>query len=123
MNLDTKFWFQFLDSPLETKEFWSVTINTDLTEGRGYNRIIAICETEATAHRIAVGRNVQGSPGWVNPITLARTPVGWIGVPAEIEYATKGDKEVQAKADLKAQALRKAAEAGLTPEMLAALKG
>ena len=44
---------------------WGVYVNSDLTEGRGFERIKHLCEEEATARRLARGANVQGSDGVV----------------------------------------------------------
>ncbi len=47
-------------------DVWVVWVNTDLTEGRGFQVPKAICCAEATARRLARGANVQGSDGVVS---------------------------------------------------------
>ena len=43
------------------KPVWVVWQNTDLTEGRGWERVLHVCESKETALRLGRGRGVQGS--------------------------------------------------------------
>lgn len=45
----------------DTKEVFAVWTNTDTTEGRGREYVLAFCEMEATAKRLAKGAYVMGS--------------------------------------------------------------
>jgi hypothetical protein len=47
----------------DTTPIWAVYVNTDLTEGRGYQYPLYLCETKTTAQRMAKGKNVMGSDG------------------------------------------------------------
>jgi hypothetical protein len=44
---------------------WVVWVNEDLTEGRGAQKVLAVCEKEATARRLARGADTQGADGRV----------------------------------------------------------
>lgn len=50
---------------IDTKTVYSVHSNTDLTEGRGREVLIAVCEKQATAVRLAKGKGVQGTNAYV----------------------------------------------------------
>lgn len=39
----------------ETKDVWLTTVNSDLTEGRGYPVITHVCESPTTAARLGKG--------------------------------------------------------------------
>jgi hypothetical protein len=47
---------------------FEVTTNSDTTEGRGHSVHVAYTSNLVTAHAIAVGKGVMGSPADVNPI-------------------------------------------------------
>lgn len=54
---------------METKTYYSVYTNSDLTEGRGYHIPLALCESESTAVRLGKKKYVQGSDCPVNELT------------------------------------------------------
>ena len=55
--------------------------NTDLSEGRGRDVPIAVCELEVTAKRLAACRYAQGTDGPVRPVTMLRYQGKWLLCP------------------------------------------
>lgn len=103
-----------------TETGWAVFVNSDLTEGRGFERVKVICKLEATARRLARGANVQGSDGIVTPVELHRRD-GMLYGPIDIEMPTKADEAAQARLDAARNARAKAKELGLSDEEIALL--
>jgi hypothetical protein len=87
---------------------YTVWSNQDLTEGRGYEYPLAICETESTARRLGEGRYVQGSDCTVTETTLYLIDNKWYG-PVVVVPPTKED----AAAEVKVQAAKTAVAAKL----------
>lgn len=107
----------------ETKNAYVVWTNTDLTEGRGTQYPLAICEKEATAYRMAKGQGVQGMDADVQPIELIQSNTAWgrwYG-PITLMTPTAEDNAMQVKLDAKRAAVAKAKSAGLTEAEVAAL--
>ena len=109
------------DEQRETREAFAVTVNTDLTEGRGRQYIKHICETEATAVRLAKGADGQGTNGTVMSVTLEKKGAAWFG-PVNMVPASKEDDRAQMVIDAKREAEEKARSLGLTDDDLAALR-
>ena len=84
---------------METKTVYVAYTNTDLTEGRGRQVPIAVCEEEVTAIRLAKGQYVQGSDGPVRPVELMKVENDWYLLASAVEIIppTKQDKEKQQK--------------------------
>lgn len=105
------------------KPVWVAWVNSDTTEGRGYQVPIAICEEEATARRKARKKDVQGTDGSVSRVeTLAID--GERYVPAEVVQIlrpTREDKAAQAVLDKRREVLAKARAAGLSDDDLRVL--
>lgn len=106
---------------------YTVWTNQDLTEGRGYEYPLAVCETESTARRLGKGRYVQGSDCSVTETTLYLIDRKWYG-PVSVVPPTKEDIAAEAKLQaakaatfLKTAAINKARELGLSDEDIAAL--
>lgn len=97
-----------------------VWTNTDLTEGKGWEVPLAVCETEATAERVAGGQYVQGSDCPVRKVELQLVNGEWYG-PVRIVPPTDVDKRRQKLLDAFAAARAKAVRAGLTEEDIKAL--
>ena len=109
----------------ETKPAYCVSINSDLTEGRGHNYPIAICESLTTAKRKGQGKNVQGSDAKIYEISLLKVfkppfSYDWYG-PVKIEDSTSADLKEDERINAKNAALEKARAAGLTDDDLKAL--
>ena len=109
---------------METKLAYAPYANTDLTEGRGYNRPLVFCELRSTARRLGKGRDVMGSDATVREVTLVRYNNEWYG-PVDIQRGSEADQAVDAKerAELerlaaKSAVLERARDLGLTEEEL-----
>ena len=105
----------------ETKICAVVYTNTDLTEGRGYQFPIAVCETVATARRLAKKAYVMGSDAPVEEREVIRHNGEWYG-PVRVVQPTAEDMIVQAAFTKQLSALEKAKAAGLTDEDINALR-
>jgi hypothetical protein len=101
---------------------WGVFVNSDLTEGRGFERIKALCKIEATALRLAKRANVQGSDGVVRKIRLSWHDGKFHG-PVELTMPTSADEATQKMLDRRRSAFEKARALGLSTEDLDALQG
>ena len=101
---------------------WSVTVNSDLTEGRGFERIKHLCTLEATARRLARGANVQGSDGVVKRVSLFRMGAKLYG-PVELETPTRADERAQQLLDGQRKVREKAKKLGLNEDELKLLAG
>ena len=111
------------------KTVYMVTINTDLTEGRGGVYAKYHCTTEATARRLAKGADVQGTDGRVTPVKLLHINGYWY---APMPLITEPSKEdliederlvaMRARQQLHDAAIAAARAAGLSEEHIAALK-
>jgi hypothetical protein len=99
---------------------WAIFINSDLTEGRGFECVKAICKLEATARRLAHRANVQGSDGIIRPVELHRQD-GVLHGPIQLEMPTKADEAAQKQLDAARHARAKAKELGLSDEEIALL--
>lgn len=103
--------------------------NTDLTEGRGWEYPLAICELEATANRLGKGNYVQGSDCRVTEFTAVYHGGYWCA-PYRLVAATDEDHRKEAQiADARRRkaardaAIEKAKQLGLSEDDIAALKG
>ena len=119
---------------LYTMTGYVVWTNTDLTEGRGSEYPLAICDTLSTAKRLAKGKYVMGSDCQVNEVTLYRTKISergfyhWFG-PVRIIEPSKEDlekeaflKEQKEKEAARNVILEKARVLGLTDEEIKVLQ-
>lgn len=104
----------------ETKAVFVVWTNTDLTEGRGGQVPIAICETEATAKRLAKGKGLMGSNADVKEFEAIKYKNSWCG-PFQIILATADDKLMQHLVDEHKAVIAKARSLDLSEEELTAL--
>lgn len=102
---------------------WVVITNSDLTEGRGSDVPIAVCDIEATALRLAKKKGVMGSDAAVRQVKVAvidgimRIPLWCVGV----HYPTSCDIAEQERIDASRAAYEKALAAGLTEDEINAL--
>lgn len=108
---------------IETKTYWVAYTNSDLTEGRGYDIPLAICEIEATAIRMARGMYIQGSDGPVKEVKLLQYEGKWYTPTNAINVLkpTEKDLTTQKQINAKRTAYDKALAAGLSLEEIAAL--
>jgi hypothetical protein len=101
-----------------TKEIFCLFTNTDLTEGRGAQVPLALCEVEQTAKRLAKGKYIMGSDAPCSKVKMIEVAGVWY-VPASavtIHKPTKEDAALQSKIDDFREALQKAKDAGLSEE-------
>lgn len=111
---------------METKHLWVAYTNSDLTEGRGFDIPIAVCEIEATAIRIAKKSYVQGCDGPVRAIEIRMIDGQWwapMRSTVRTTPSTKEDIQLQAKMDARKLAMEKAKAAGLSDEDIKDLLG
>lgn len=113
----------------ECRDVWAVWMNTDLTEGRGYEYIRYICQQESTARRLSKGVGVQGGNGRVTKAKMYLINNQWYSPGRLIENPTKADIEEEKRLEderkalaLKEAAIAKARSLGLSDEDIAALK-
>jgi hypothetical protein len=105
---------------------WVVKVNTDLTEGRGFNRVFAVCVMGATARRASSGKNVQGCDGIVErgyALTVEIDGKKVKFIPGEPETPSKEDRAEQEKIDRLEAAAERARKAGVSEEDLKILRG
>lgn len=113
-----------IDKPVvtEVKPIYVVETNTDLTEGRGFLRPMAICEKKSTALRLGKGRYIMGTDcpiGRYVAVKINGNPT-WL-VPGVIELMSKEDMEAERKLEQRQQLLERVRAAGLSEEDIAAL--
>jgi hypothetical protein len=115
---------------------WIVYANTDLTEGRGACVPVACCAIEATALRLAKGRDVQGHDATVEEVPLLTVELETKRVHKKRSYGpvyliqpTVEDRKLQEKITEKREmetkrvkVLERARELGLTDKELELLK-
>jgi len=107
----------------ETKTAWVVESNTDLTEGRGTPYPKYVCETEATARRLAKNGYVQGSNCPIRTTELIKVKGDWCWFgPVVVQTPTSADLAEQLRLDTANKALARAKELGLTEEEIKALR-
>lgn len=111
----------------KTKPVWIVWTNTDLTEGRGGEYPLYVCESETTANRMSKKRGVQGSDARVERFDAVLFANRWCA-PVQIQQPTIEDREADKRveqariADQRLhEALQRAREAGLSEEDIAIL--
>lgn len=106
----------------ETRKVWIVWQNTDLTEGRGSNEPLAICELEATARRIGKGKNTQGSDCTISAFESPRIDGAWVA-PYKMVYATREDEAAEKRIVATREAVAKARDLGMSEDEILALRG
>ncbi|MCG7931985.1 MAG: hypothetical protein N0E44_18285 [Candidatus Thiodiazotropha lotti] len=105
----------------EVKDVWVAWTNSDLTEGKGRQLPLAVCENEATAIRLGKGKSVQGSNCSVTKSTAVRLNGQWLGS-VVIERPSEDDINQQKKIEAKRAAIEKAKSAGLTDKEIDLIK-
>lgn len=108
-------------SELKTKPVFVVWTNSDLTEGRGHQIPISVCEHEATAIRLSKRQGVQGTDATVQECEAVWHQGGW-AAPVRIIPPSKEDIALQNHIDAGKAILAKARAAGLTDDEIKQLK-
>lgn len=99
----------------EEKTVWLTMTSDDLTEGRGYQRILHVCETEETALRLGKKKYVQGSNCPVEKAVAVKVGRTWL-VPGRIEPESDDDKKLRLVNESRTAVIEKMRQAGFTEE-------
>ena len=102
----------------ESKAVWLTLTNDDLTEGRGYRRILCVSETEETALRLGKGRYVQGSNCPVEKATAVKFENQWL-IPGAIQQESDADKKLRIENESRNAVLEKMRLSGFTEDEIA----
>ena len=105
----------------KTKDVWIVRKNTDNTEGRGFHYVGWVCETKATALRLAKGAYVQGTDCPVYKGKAIYIDNVWY-IPGSPEKPSEQDDVNQKKLEQLKVVLDKAKSAGLTEDDLKVIR-
>ncbi len=105
----------------EEMEAFVVYTNTDLTEGRGHEYPLYVCETEATALRLARKAYVQGCDAPVRKERILSID-GTLYGPIRLVRSTKEDDAAQKEMDARNAAIKKARDLGMTEEEIRAIR-
>lgn len=99
----------------DTKTVYAVYTNSDLTEGRGTQTVLCVCEIEATAIRMAKGKYVMGTDAPIQPITVERHGEKWFYPTSAVSVVppTAADVARQELLDSTTAAIARAKAAGL----------
>ncbi|WP_320533623.1 hypothetical protein [Robbsia andropogonis] len=100
------------------KTIWIAWTNSDLTEGRGHQLPLAICEKEVSARRLGRKGSVMGSDCHVTKDIALNISGQWY-VPGKIIPPSKDDIAAQERIDRRYLAIEKALAAGLTEDDIA----
>lgn len=105
---------------LEHKNVWLTTVNSDLTEGRGYSVVTHVCESPTTAKRLGKGKSTQGCDGEVRQAIAVRVGREWL-VPWRIEEETPADKLAREKIEARDLVIEKMRAQGFSEEEILSL--
>jgi hypothetical protein len=105
----------------KTMGVWVVYTNEDLTEGRGRQYPLAVCQKQATALRVGSKKYVQGCDCPIKREIAVLINGNWL-VPGRMLEPSKEDIEKQKAIDAKRDTIAKAKKLGLTDEELEILK-
>lgn len=106
----------------ETKPVWLVISNTDLTEGRGYQRITHICVSMETAIRVGKKGYIMGSDCPIEEAVGFKINNKWYYPGVEILESSEDSKNRLKRVKLE-EVLKKAVTLGLSEEEIKTLKG
>lgn len=108
----------------ETKTVWVAYTNTDLTEGRGRQVPLHICEMKVTAERLGKNGYVMGTQCPVEPMELVKLEGKWYAPRAAIEVIQPSAADIAAQQllDAREAVLAKAKAAGLSDEDIKTLR-
>lgn len=105
-----------------TKDVWVAWTNSNLTDGYGREKPLAICEYKSTANRLGKKGYVQGTDCPVKREKAAYLFGRWMSC-VDIIKPSDEDLKVQQSDDAMAAAEQKAMELGLSAEEVMAIKG
>lgn len=78
------------------KTVYAAYTNSDCTEGRGHDVVIAVCELRETAVRLAARQYVQGSDGPVHAIQLIEVDGKWYSPLAVVNVIKPTNADIKA---------------------------
>ncbi len=104
----------------ETKDVWLTMTNDDLTEGRGNQRVLHVCETEETARRLGKRNYVMGSDCPVEKSVAVKIGYRWL-VPGEIQPENEADKKLRIAKEERQKVIDKMRDSGFSEEEIAKL--
>lgn len=99
------------------RKAWAVMTNSDLTEGRGYQFPLAVCEKRATAERLGKKGGVQGADCDLVEVEVFIFDQKYYG-PVRLVASTKEDDARQGQIDKRQEAIAAAKAAGLTEDQI-----
>lgn len=103
------------------KKVYVAWVNSDTTEGRGYNYPLSVSESKSAAIRKGHRKCVQGSDASVRESVAVRVNGVWMA-PVHFERPTKEDEAEDKRTEARELALLKAKELGLSDEEIKALQ-
>lgn len=105
----------------QDRDAWVVMTNTDLTEGKGAEFPLCVCELEATAIRMSRRAYIMGSDAPVKAVRLTIIDGYWYG-PVHVTPPSDDDRRAERDLALKREAVRRAKAAGLSDDDIKALR-
>ena len=113
---------------IDDRKYYAVWTNSDRTEGRGQQYVMAYTELEATAIRIGKGEYVQGMDCPITTETFRYIDGKWYAPGPRILGPSKEDRDVEERLEIqrkkkkeKEAAIAKAKALGLSDEEIKAL--
>ncbi len=113
----------------DSKKVFAVSINSDLTEGRGYQYVAHFCQKESTAIRLSKRASVQGCDGDVGCVDALKIGDLWyvpnvplVGPSREDDAMAVKMEAVRVAKEKRDRAIDRARELGLTDAEIADLK-
>ncbi len=110
------------DKVVELDPAWVAWVNTDGTEGRGWNIPMYVCECKETAVRLGRGKNVQGSDANIRGHGMYSIG-GVLYGPVRLIRPTEQDLDRQKEKDKMEAVLAKAKKLGLDDDEVEYLRG
>lgn len=105
---------------MKTQNVYVAWSNSDLTEGRGWEIPLYICQLQSTAVRLGKKKYVQGGDCPVTKEEIIYHNGRWLG-PCVVEMPDKEDKLKQEAAETKEKVLVRARILGLTEDEIRVL--
>lgn len=104
----------------DTKQVFVVWTNTDLTEGKGRQYPLYVCESKTTALRVGKNAGVQGSSADIYADEAYMMDGRWYA-PSNIMRASLADKKIDQARQRSVEIVDKAKKLGLSNEDIVAL--
>lgn len=105
---------------MKTKRVWIAWVNSDGTEGKGFEYPFAISESRACAVRMGRKQDVQGTDATVQSFEAVNLYGHWLA-PFWLEMPTREDEYMDKQLEAAEAAAKKAKELGLTEDEIRAM--